>query len=175
MDISSLLTLINDHSSSILACLIPLEVLTLVLLIVFALRANRQAARVAKLLQTESGTNLEQIINQFLEQARQADIERKDLLAELARLRQDLRPALQRTGFHRFNAFPGVGGELSFSIALLDANLDGLIVTSIYGREDARVYAKQVKAGQAVSLLSDEEQLALLAATSSRTAAVSGH
>jgi hypothetical protein len=60
-----------------------------------------------------------------------------------------LRACLQKTSLVRYDAFPGVGGEQSFSLALLDAEGSGIVVTGLYGRHDMRVYAKPVIAGSA--------------------------
>jgi uncharacterized protein (DUF342 family) len=51
-----------------------------------------------------------------------------------------------------------VGGRLSFSCALLDAQGDGVVVTSINGRQDTRVYAKPVRRGTSEYNLSEEEE-----------------
>ena len=64
-------------------------------------------------------------------------------------------------GVVRFDAFEDMGGRLSFSAALLDASGDGVVITSINGRQDTRCYAKQVKAGRSAHNLSDEERQAI--------------
>ncbi|NLC77511.1 MAG: DUF4446 family protein, partial [Clostridia bacterium] len=61
----------------------------------------------------------------------------------------------------RYNAFTGLGSDQSFSLALLDSRDDGVVITSIYGREDSRFYAKPVKGGRSRYRLTDEELLAL--------------
>lgn len=79
----------------------------------------------------------------------------------LSRLYKDNRSNIQKVGFIRFNPFDDAGGNISFSIALLNANDDGIIVSSLHGREGTRTYAKQVKAGRSESKLTDEETIAL--------------
>jgi hypothetical protein len=59
-----------------------------------------------------------------------------------------------------------MGGRLSFSIALLDENGDGVVVTSIYGRNENRTYAKAIRAGSSTHVLSREETEALQKALS---------
>ena len=56
--------------------------------------------------------------------------------------------ALQGVGFLKFDAFEDIRGQQSFSLCLLDAHQDGLILTSIAGRNDYRGYAKPVTNGQ---------------------------
>ncbi len=69
--------------------------------------------------------------------------------------------ALQHVGFVRFNAFPDVGSELSFALAMVDGRGDGFIVSSIYSREEVRTYAKAVRSFTADKEVSSEERAAL--------------
>lgn len=69
--------------------------------------------------------------------------------------------AVQRLGLVRFDAFPGSGGQFSFSAALLDGDATGLVLTAISGREETRLYAKRLEAGRSEQPLSPEEQEAL--------------
>lgn len=64
---------------------------------------------------------------------------------------------VQKVGIVRFNPFSEVGGDQSFSIALLDGNDDGLVITSFYTREGNRVYGKPIKQGSSQYALSQEE------------------
>ena len=64
-------------------------------------------------------------------------------------------------GLVRYNAFRETGSDLSFSLALLDRNFDGMVLTSLFGREESRCYGKPVKGGQSTHLLSEEEMQAL--------------
>ncbi len=80
---------------------------------------------------------------------------------ETAQLRQRLSAVIRTVGFTRYNAFPDSGGELSFSAAFLDEAGNGIVLSSISGRSESRLYAKQVTGGRAEHSLSDEEQAAI--------------
>ena len=69
--------------------------------------------------------------------------------------------SLQKIGVVRFNPFKDMGGDQSFSIALLDFENNGLVLSSIYSREGNRIYAKPVKGGGSEYSLSEEEKEAL--------------
>jgi hypothetical protein len=71
---------------------------------------------------------------------------------------------LSRVGVVRYDAFDDIGGQLSFSAALLDEHADGIVLTSITGRTGGRTYLKSVVAGESGSQLSDEEGAAVVAA-----------
>jgi hypothetical protein len=72
------------------------------------------------------------------------------------------RMAIQRAGLVRFNPFrEDTGGNLSFALALLDADDNGIILSSLHSRQATRVYIKAITAGQADQQLSEEENAAL--------------
>jgi len=72
---------------------------------------------------------------------------------------------LQRWALLRYDALEGTGGRQSVSLALLDAGANGMIVTAIQDREYARIYIKQLTAGESDLELSPEETRALEQAT----------
>ena len=69
--------------------------------------------------------------------------------------------AVQRVGLVRYDAFEDMGGHLSFSTALLDGHGNGLVITSINGRQDTRCYAKPVEGWTSRHNLSGEEEEAI--------------
>ena len=85
----------------------------------------------------------------------------RQLAAEATRLDGLLKSAVQHVSVVRFDAFDDMGGQLSFSAALLDAQGDGMVITSINGRQDTRCYAKPVRRGTSPHNLSDEEEVAI--------------
>lgn len=77
------------------------------------------------------------------------------------RLQFDIEGAVRNVGLVRYDAFEDVGGRLSFSCALLDDRGTGVVMTSINGRHDTRVYAKPVSKGHSPYSLSIEEEEAI--------------
>lgn len=72
-----------------------------------------------------------------------------------------LQGSIRKVGVVRFDAFEDMGGRLSFSAALLNGRGDGVVITSINGRQESRSYAKPVARGSSTHNLSDEEQQAI--------------
>lgn len=91
-----------------------------------------------------------------------------DLRAEVTRLMEHtntgLRGALRFQGVVRYDAYQDMGGQQSWSMAILTAERTGAIITSLHARDHARVYLKQVHAGVSEQRLSPEEERALAAA-----------
>jgi Protein of unknown function (DUF4446) len=76
------------------------------------------------------------------------------------------RSALQNFAIVRYDAFEDMGGQLSFSAAVLNDYGDGFVLTSINGRTETRTYAKPVKELDSPGNLSDEERDAIASAAS---------
>lgn len=88
----------------------------------------------------------------------------KDIIKRLEALEGEMRKnkgSLQKVGLVRFNPFGEIGGDQSFCIAVLNENNDGFVITSHYGREANRVYAKPVNQGKSQYQLSTEERKAI--------------
>ena len=74
------------------------------------------------------------------------------------------RKSIHKVGVVRFNPFGNIGGDQSFSIALLDSQDNGVVVSALHAPEGTRMYAKPIKEGTSKYQLTAEEQDALLKA-----------
>lgn len=113
----------------------------------------------------------------FFTQGKEANIDTllTDTLNELHRTRRELQElqtghdklhgqvqgCLQTVKLTRYDAFDAMGGEMSYSLLLADAKKNGVILTSIYGRDDSRSYAKDIQNGKSARPLADEEKTLL--------------
>ncbi len=102
-----------------------------------------------------------QDLKETLDELKKLKKQFEDLSQELLDLKSKNRFSLQKVGIVRFNPFNEVGSNQSFSAALLDENNDGLVITSLYAREENRVYGKPIKNGVSEYSLSDEEKRAI--------------
>jgi hypothetical protein len=69
--------------------------------------------------------------------------------------------ALQKIGIVRFNPFGDDGGNFSFSVALLDGHNTGVVLTSMHGRQQNRIYSKRILNGVSEVVLTEEEKQAV--------------
>lgn len=128
-------------------------------------RTNRLLQRYRRLLNGPSGPDLEALL---LDQSRQLELAMSRLTSlegAAAELASEARSHLQRVGVVRFNAFADTGSDLSFSIAVLNAENDGVVLSSLFGREESRTYAKPIRNGSSTYNLSAEEKEAIARAT----------
>ncbi len=86
----------------------------------------------------------------------------------LSALEATLARKIPHIGFVRYNAFEGVGGpDLSYALALLTKEGDGVVLSSIYSREQTRTYGKAVRAFTSAQDASNEELAAIAKARES--------
>ncbi len=101
--------------------------------------------------------NLQEIFYQF----KNLKKDFKKISEELENLKEENKFSVQKVGIIRFNPFKDLGGNQSFSIALLDGNNDGVVITSFYSRDGNRVFGKPIKKGRSQHVLSEEEEKAI--------------
>ncbi|MCI8979216.1 MAG: DUF4446 family protein [Clostridia bacterium] len=83
------------------------------------------------------------------------------LMSRLTNCENDSNISLKKVGIVNFDAFDDVTGKLSFSLALLNNNNDGIILTSLYGHNSCNTYLRDVVSGETPIKLLDEEKQAL--------------
>jgi hypothetical protein len=113
----------------------------------------------ASLIDRQSATQLAQrrLEDQLGELKR--EIEERERFVDRA-----MRAAIRFQGLVRYDAYRDMGGQQSWSIALLDEARNGTVITSLHARDHARVYLKEVHAGRSEQRLSPEEYAAVEAA-----------
>lgn len=136
-----------------------------------ALAATRRLRRTRdELVRVRAGATARDLLTAAAEQeARVAELREQvaGLRVAVTRARGEAAHGLRHVAVVRYDAFPDLGGQLSFSVAMVDDAGDGVVISSIAGPAEARVYAKGVSGrGPAPDPLSPEELEAVRAATS---------
>lgn len=105
--------------------------------------------------------NKPQDVNEILSYVKKLEKKTEELSEELSAVRKMAELSIQKVSVIRFNPFKDVGGDQSFSIALLDFENNGFVISSIFMREGSKIYTKPVKNGQSEYALSEEEEKAI--------------
>ncbi|MGZ0050035.1 DUF4446 family protein [Brevibacillus gelatini] len=148
------------------AAILLLGAIALTLILLFAVilqsvRISRMRKSLNRLMTGTGGANLEEGLHRLLNQVDEVKKLQSDQQFTMNRLSQRIAAQCGRVGIIRYNAFGDVGSDLSFSLAILDDAQNGVVITSIFGREESRVYAKPIEAGSSTYHLSEEEQAAI--------------
>ena len=107
------------------------------------------------------GAELEPLLRETAQTLQRLSSEQQQTQEYITKVRQQLGFALQLVGLVRYNPFDDGGGNFSFSIALLDEHKSGIIITSLYGRQQNRMYTKNIYQGKSEITLTEEEEQAL--------------
>ncbi len=139
----------------------------LVVTVVLALRLRRLRASYAAVLEPERGEDLFDVLGRYRDEVGGLRDDVRIVHGNTEHLRELLRSTVSRVGVVRYDAFDDMGGALSFSAALLDEGGNGVVISTINGRSEARTYAKAVSAGASEHHLTPEEEEAIETAVSS--------
>ena len=158
---------LDSQTLSTFAVALAVVVAVLVVWVAWLQRSVGQLrGRLRRLIGDGEGVGLDELLDR--------QFGRLDTIAErveaLNRLHRELetlsQQSIQKVGVIRFNPFSDTGGDQSFAVALLDAAGNGVVLSSLHGRADTRIFAKSVQAGRSKHALSDEEQDAIRKALS---------
>jgi hypothetical protein len=137
-----------------------LAVLSLIVTLVVMQGVASQRRRLNRLVRG-SREDLESALAHAQDAAHTAENQVQQLEQRVATLEEELANAITRVGMVRFNPFADTGADLSFAVALTNARDNGLVLTGLWGRDEVRVFAKQIQGGQSQYALSQEERQAL--------------
>lgn len=148
---------INELLPFILGGMILIILLLFILVIVLFKSLGKLENRYRKLMRGTSGKNIEEIMVNEFDKIDKANSNSEEALAKCDEINKRLKDCVQKLAIMRYKAFEDVGSDLSFSVAILDDNNDGVILTGIYGRNESTTYAKPIDKGISRYDLSEEE------------------
>ncbi|MGE5588849.1 MAG: DUF4446 family protein [Clostridia bacterium] len=159
--VSRLQDVIGAHLEAVALVVVVLLGVGTVLLAVLDWRLGRLLRRYQALVRGAAGGSLEGVIEDCVRRIGELEAELEGLKGFVEDMHLESRRHVQGLGVVRFNAFQDTGGDQSFALALLDGSGDGVVVSSLYGRNESRVYAKPVEQGSSRYTLTAEEQEAV--------------
>lgn len=153
---------INENSGYICIGLAIVAIILLILVIILLVKQSKLNTKYKKFMTGASGKNLEeQVISRF------SDIDKlkedsRSLSDEINKVKENLLITYQKVGVVKYDAFKEMGGKLSFVLALLDKNNNGILLNSVHSsREGCYTYLKEIIKGESFLELSEDESMAL--------------
>mgnify|MGYP001496496861 FL=1 len=134
-----------------------------------AIRLKRLSDRWRTMFEASKGENVERMLLDHLKGRMELESRLDQDGQRLTKLEQKMTSAKRFAGLVRYDAFPDVGGQQSFALAVYDEQGHGFVMSSIVGRADCRVYGKELTEGRSHRDLTAEEQRAIEQAVRSRT------
>ncbi len=158
---SSLLNSIGIDPGIIMMLLMVLMVFILLYLMSVSMKLSRFQKRYKIFMRGKDAVSLEKAFAQkFLEVDHLIEIAKNQTI-ELNRMKELLAHTTNKIGIVKYDAFPDVGGKLSFALAMLDENNSGFVLNAIHSREGCYTYIKEIVNGESYIVLGKEEKDAL--------------
>lgn len=147
-----------------------LFILVIVLIVLFIVQMNRYKKldeRFRAFMTGADGASLEEKMAILFKDVRK--LKEHDLIhkKDITDMRHVLLSCFQKVGIVKYDAFREMGGQLSFSIAMLDQEDNGFVMNSVHSASSSYVYTKEIENGRSAIELSDEEKEALKIAINS--------
>lgn len=136
-------------------------VVLFIIIILQMKKLNRLQKRISKFMTGKDAKSLEKDIVGLYEDNKFLKINVDKNKKDIRTLYKNMEHAFQKIGLIKYDAFQQMGGKLSFSLALLDENNNGFILNSVHSTEGCYTYTKEIKSGECVISLGEEEQQAL--------------
>ncbi|MFD3155361.1 DUF4446 family protein [Haloimpatiens sp. FM7330] len=152
---------ISNYQSYIFIAMAIVVVLLLILVISAFKAIGKLENKYRKFTRGTDNKNIEQLVNSYLDKIDENKSKIEEVNSDFKALSERLNRCIQKTSIMRYKAFEDIGSDLSFSIALLDDQNTGFVITGIYGRNDTVVYAKPIDRGISRYELSQEEEKVL--------------
>ena len=161
--------LFSSSAGTLAVVALVLALLALGGVVLLLARQQRLLGQYQHLMTGTSGGNLEAVLHDHIAQVRDTAgrVEATEQLAR--RLEKSGYFSFQHLGVVRYNPFHDTGGDQSFAIALVDGHGNGVVLSSLHGRDVTRVYAKPLQKWESAHQLTDEEKQAIALAYQKRT------
>lgn len=158
---TDIMNFIINNLSYMVGILGILVIVMYLLLIHLFYNLNYMKKRYKKMMTGVDGANLERMMIGCIDSTKSVADENAKLWEENKAIKELLSNALTKVAIVRFRAFEDMGSDLSYAVAMLDSHNNGVILSSIFAREDSRSYAKPIVNGTSTYPMTSEEEDAL--------------
>ena len=150
------------RTDTFLIIILLISVLSIILLILNHLKLTKLKNEYSEFMKKlGNGKNIDENLKVYMDRVQKVEDLNKEIIQYCERLDKTVDTCIQKIGIVRYNAFKDVGSNLSFTLALLDNNNNGVVLNGIYSRDNSNIYAKPIKDGKSEYILSDEEKEAI--------------
>ena len=158
---NSMLTQLPVDPAFLILGLAVLTILLMIIVIICLIQMRKLYRRYDYFMRGKDAETLEEIIMDQMEDISELKAEDRANKDSLRNTNKNYRSAFQKFRLEKYNAFKGMGGNLSFAMAMLDYTNTGFVLNSVHSREGCYVYIKEVDRGETDVLLGSEEKDAL--------------
>lgn len=143
------------------ASCLAFSVIVLIALIVLIVQYRKLFKRYDAFMRGKDAETLEELILMQMDEVRDLKAEDRAMKEVLRGMKKSLRLSYQKFGMVKYNAFQGMGGNLSFAFVMLNEMNSGFVLNAVHSRDGCYLYLKDVEQGETEVLLGAEEKEAL--------------
>ena len=136
-------------------------IVNIIVLIIALCKLKKMRRRIDSLSRGKDMESMEDIIINFFDRIEKLEDSAKEMNGDIDWIKEKLKTTYQKTALVKYDAFREMSGALSYSLALLDQENNGVLISSMYSREGCYTYAKAIEKGECKLNLSEEEEEAL--------------
>lgn len=129
----------------------------IVILTIFLILTILNSVKLKKIMKNCSSGRLDESITLYYNKINELSDELRTKTAQFDHIEKMINAGAQKFAVVRYDAFDNISNNLSFSLAILDGDNTGFILTSIYGRDSSNMYIKPIIKGKSRYTMSDEE------------------
>ncbi|MZP29657.1 DUF4446 family protein [Heliobacterium undosum] len=156
----------NENIAGLTLLCLGLTISMMVIGLIVLVKSQKITRMYQTLMRGQEGENLEALLLENMELSK-ALLQRIEAMERsISQLEAISKETVRHVGVVRFNAFENVGSDQSFAVAMLNDQRNGVVISSLYGRELSQVYAKPIQNAKSTYLLSNEEEEAIVKALS---------
>ena len=145
---------------NIIAMIISIVSLIIAILSVYyTIKTKKRYEKLA--VKLGNGENISDILKKYISQVNELDKKEDEIIKYCNNLNSELNKCIKKVGLIKYNLYNTNKNNLSFALALLDNENNGIVINSVYGIDNSNVYCKLIIKGEAKNKLSEEENEAL--------------
>lgn len=138
-----------------------LIVVLIVIGIVLAVRCRKLRNRYEDFMQGENGQSMEQYLKAYIQKIEKIRAEEQDSETRMENFLKEFENTFQKFGLVKYDALDGMGGKLSFTLAMLNKKNTGFVLNAVHSNEGCYTYIKEIIEGNSVVILGAEEREAV--------------
>jgi len=136
-------------------------IIAIIFLVLNRLEITRLKEKYSSFVEYLGDGESKDILQECVDMIRNIEYENRLKDKEISEILEILSSCIQKVAIIRYNAFSNVGSDLSYAVALLDHEDNGVVLSSLYGRDSTTTYAKPINAGNSQYVLTEEEENAI--------------
>ena len=149
----------TDNFLILISAIVCILLIGFIIMIVKLFSINKKYK--AFLKKIGNGENIEEDLENYMYRVERVEKQNAEMRGLINAIDTNMSNCIQKIGIVRYNAFKDTGSDLSFALAMLDENNNGIVLNGIYSREMSNIYAKPVEKGKSKYIISEEEKEAI--------------